>query len=333
MQIETEPNEDTDLTIGVAGDRPVGSYISVGGYVGAGAVDGRPGLTLSLSGFYHPTGNEQPGPIFFGEISYEYTIDPVIKPKGPIVPPSSRDQSGYPLVGFYEDGGPKYGVRYSGPSYPGEPGSLDFPSEHGPGPGRTIVPPYAGRDQHDNPYNPNSGAPQVGGTDRGDVAKAVLQSTINHPNYRPSTSPDPFENRGGPTGFNSMPPSNTTQGYGGYGGIPAVNGGLGSGGRGSGGGNSHDSGGNNGGHFMVATLGLASKGRAAKVAAVQFSVHPLVDGNQHPNYLWEATSNPTPSIAQNHRDNRPPTGSGKGGTGRTMVAVAATKSVITTPIA
>jgi Ca2+-binding RTX toxin-like protein len=57
---------------------------------------------------------------------------------------------------------------------------------------------------------PNSGpsgginpGPQIGGTNPVDMIKTV----VNSPNYKPVTGPDPFENRGGPTGYNSTPPT------------------------------------------------------------------------------------------------------------------------------
>jgi hypothetical protein len=45
--------------------------------------------------------------------------------------------------------------------------------------------------------------PQIGGTNPVDMIKTV----VNSPNYKPVTGPDPFENRGGPTGYNSTPPT------------------------------------------------------------------------------------------------------------------------------
>jgi hypothetical protein len=94
----------------------------------------------------------------------------------------------------------------------------------------------SGRDQKDNPYNPSSGAPQVGGTDRGEVAKTVLTKVINAPDYKPVTGQNPFQDRGGPTGLNSQPASNGYDGPGSAGKVPSHLTGT----KASTGGNSHD---------------------------------------------------------------------------------------------
>jgi hypothetical protein len=96
----------------------------------------------------------------------------------------------------------------------------------------------SGRDQKDNPYNPNSGAPQVGGVDRGEVAKTVLTKTINNPGHKPSLGPDPFKS---PNPADDMR-GNGHDGSGSAGKIPAHLTGT----KASSGGNSHDTGTNNG---------------------------------------------------------------------------------------